>query len=124
MIGWHELVETVAVIQEILLAEEQAQAGILTGNYDAAGAINLYGCAYGLPTSISGIDSYWLRGYGDTPPQVLIVIGETSGFTGSFFESCTLAGHTSNLYGIQNDKTRDHPVIFVCRKFRTSWPEF
>jgi hypothetical protein len=43
-------------------------AGILAGNYGEAGAINLYGPAYDLPEAISGINSYWLRGYGDPPP--------------------------------------------------------
>jgi hypothetical protein len=43
-------------------------AGILAGNYGEAGAINLYGPAYGLPEAMSGINSYWLCGYGDPPP--------------------------------------------------------
>jgi hypothetical protein len=48
-------------------------AGILAGNYGKAGAINLYGPAYGLPEAISGINSYWLRGCRDvTLPQSLV----------------------------------------------------
>jgi hypothetical protein len=35
----------------------------------------LYGPAYGLPEAISGINTYWLRGYGDPPPQTVIVLG-------------------------------------------------
>ena len=53
-IGWPELVETVAGIYQHLPATERAQTAILTGNYGEAGAINLYGPAYGLPTAISG----------------------------------------------------------------------
>jgi len=26
----------------------------------------------GLPAAISGVNTYWLRGYGDPPPQALI----------------------------------------------------
>jgi 4-amino-4-deoxy-L-arabinose transferase-like glycosyltransferase len=57
-IGWPELVKAVAKIYAALPAEEQAVTGILTGNYGEAGAINLYGPAYGLPEAISGVNSY------------------------------------------------------------------
>ena len=30
-----------------------------------AGAVNHYGAGYGLPRAISGMNSNWLRGYGD-----------------------------------------------------------
>ena len=30
------------------------------------------------------------------------------------FESCRLAGHTWNPYGIKNEETVDHPDIYVC----------
>jgi 4-amino-4-deoxy-L-arabinose transferase-like glycosyltransferase len=123
-VGWHELTGTVADIYQGLPAGERSSAGILTGNYGEAAAINLYGPAYGLPEAISGIDSYWLRGYGDPPPQTLIVVG----FPGDAqqrqaFDSCTLAGHNDNRFGILNEESRDHPDIFVCRGLRLSWPE-
>jgi hypothetical protein len=123
-VGWPELTETVAGIYASLPAEEKAQAGILAGNYGEAGAINLYGPAYGLPEAISGIDSYWLRGYGDPPPQTLVVVGFTRDDVQRMFEACDLAGHTSNRYGVKNEETRDHPDIFVCRRLRLPWSEF
>jgi 4-amino-4-deoxy-L-arabinose transferase-like glycosyltransferase len=123
-IGWPELTETVAGIYASLPAEEKAQAGILAGNYGEAGAINLYGPAYGLPEAISGIDSYWLRGYGDPPPQTLVVVGFTRDDAQQMFEACDLAGHTANRYGVKNEETRDHPDIFVCRRLRQAWPDF
>jgi 4-amino-4-deoxy-L-arabinose transferase-like glycosyltransferase len=123
-IGWPDLTETVAGIYASLPAEEKAQAGILAGNYGEAGAINLYGPAYGLPEAISGIDSYWLRGYGDPPPQTLVVVGFNRDDVQRMFEACDLAGHTSNRYGVKNEETRDHPDIFVCQRLRLPWPEF
>jgi 4-amino-4-deoxy-L-arabinose transferase-like glycosyltransferase len=122
-IGWPELAETVAGIYTALPAEDKAQAGILAGNYGEAGALNLYGPAYGLPEAISGINSYWLRGYGDPPPQTLIVLGLPHSAAEQFFETCDLAGHVTNRYGIENEETRDHPDIFVCRRLRQPWPE-
>jgi 4-amino-4-deoxy-L-arabinose transferase-like glycosyltransferase len=123
-IGWQELVETVASIYAALPAAEKPQAGILAGNYGEAGAINLYGPAYGLPEAISGINSYWLRGYGDPPPQTLIVVGFPRNLAERFFGTCDLAGHVTNRYNVKNEETRDHPDIFVCRGLRQSWPEF
>ena len=123
-IGWPELVETVANIRESLPKAEQEQAGILAGNYGEAGAINLYGPAYGLREAISGINSYWLRGYGNPPPQTLIVVGLSGDFLQRNFESCRLAGHITNRYGIKNEETSEHPDIFVCRQLRKPWAEF
>jgi hypothetical protein len=98
--------------------------GILAGNYGEAAAVDLYGPAYGLPAAISGIDSYWLRGYGNPPPQTLIVAGLSQQDALRIFQNCDLAGHTSNRYGVKNEETRDHPDIFVCRRLRVSWPDF
>jgi 4-amino-4-deoxy-L-arabinose transferase-like glycosyltransferase len=122
-IGWPELVETVAGIYAGLPAEEKPQAGILTGNYGEAGAINLYGPGYSLPEAISGVNSYWLRGYGDPAPQTLIVLGIESGQAYSLFESCERAGLITNRYGVRNEETQDHPVILLCRGPRRPWPE-
>ena len=123
-LGWQELVETVAQIRDTLPAEDRAQLGILAGNYGEAGALNLYGPNYGLPTAISGTNSFWLRGYGEPPPQTVIVTGFSRHWVEQRFASCELAGHTSNRYGVANEETEDHPDIFVCRELRQSWPEF
>lgn len=123
-IGWPELVETVAQIRDSLPAEERARAGILAGNYGEAGAINLYGPEYGLPAAISGTNTFWARGYGDPPPETLIVLGLSRRYVDSNFSSCELAGHTRNQYDVENEETSDHPDIFVCRSLRQSWPEF
>jgi hypothetical protein len=123
-IGWPELAETVAHIRGSRLADERSRIAILAGNYGEAGAINLYGSLYGLPMAISGVNSFWNRGYGDPPPQTLIVLGYSRTFLQQHFESCELAGRVRNAYGVANEETRDHPEIFVCRRLRESWPEF
>ncbi len=121
-IGWPELVETVASIYDDQTAAGQAQPGILTGNYGEAGAINLYGRAYNLPEAISGINSYWLRGYGDPPPETLIVLGYSQEEAERFFATCELAGHITNRFGVENEETLFHPDIFVCQNPRQPWP--
>jgi hypothetical protein len=121
-IGWPELVETVAAIRDSLPAGERAVTGILTGNYGKAGAVDLYGPAYGLPKAISGINSYWLRGYGDPPPRTRIVLGLSRKALEGDFESCEVAGQITNRYGVMNEETTYHRDIYVCRIPRTPWP--
>jgi hypothetical protein len=121
-IGWPELTETVTGIYQALPIEEQSRTGVLTGNYGESGAINLYGPAYGLPKAISGRNSYWLRGYGDPPPETLIVVGFSREDALRFFSSCELSGHITNVYGVENEETMDHPDIFVCRGPLQPWP--
>lgn len=123
-VGWPELVQTVADIRNALPTEDQSRLGILTGNYGEAGAINLYGPAYGLPTAISGINSYWLRGYGDPPPQTLIVLGLTLTDANQIFRTCEIAGRITNRYNVENEETTEHPTLLVCRELRSTWLEF
>jgi hypothetical protein len=122
-IGWPELVKEVANIYSSLPEEEKSHTGIFARNYGEAGAINLYGPAYGLPTAISGMNTYWLKGYGNSPPQTLIIMGASISEIKDQFESCVLAGHTPNPYNITNEETRDHPEIYLCRNLIHPWPE-
>jgi hypothetical protein len=123
-IGWRELVEEVAKIRDSLTPEERARLGIIGGNYGEAGILNLYGPEYGLPTAISGINSFWYRGYGDPPPQTVIVVGISRKYLDEQFGNCRLAGHTWNRYGIKNEETEDHPDIWVCGPPKFGWPAF
>lgn len=123
--GWQEMTETIAGIRDSLPAADRAQLGILAGDAGEAGALNLYGPAYGLPRANSGSNSHWLRGYGDPPPQTVIAVGFSRDFyLAQSFESCTLAGHLANRYAIRNAAVGDYTDVFVCRNLRQPWPEF
>jgi hypothetical protein len=121
-VGWPELAETVARIRDSLPPIERAQVKILAGNYGEAGAVNLYGPRFGLPSAICPTNSFWDRGYGDPPPEVLIVLGSSAEDLESKFDSCQLAGHITNREGVANEETTDHPDIFLCRHLREPWP--
>jgi 4-amino-4-deoxy-L-arabinose transferase-like glycosyltransferase len=123
-IGWKELVAEVAHIRDSLTPAERAHLGIIVGNYGEAGAVDLYGPRYGLPPTISGTNAAWYRGYGNPPPQTLIVVGFSRSDANETFQSCRLAGHDGNRYGIRNEESVDHPDIFVCGPPREPWPEF
>jgi hypothetical protein len=120
---WPEMAETAAQIRDSLPAEDRSHLGILTADSGGTGAIAIFGARYGLPAAISGSDSDWLRGYGNPPPSTLIVIGFPKIIVGAF-ESCEVAGHVTNRYGIENSAIGGYTTIWVCRNLREPWPEF
>jgi hypothetical protein len=120
-IGWQELVETVARIRNTLSPEDRGRMRILAGNYGEAGAINLYGPPLGLPPVICPVNSFWERGYGEPPPELLIVLGSSREDLEGKFDSCELVGHITNREGVPNEETIRHPDIFLCRHLRGDW---
>lgn len=123
-IGWPEMTEAVARVRDTLPRAELTRLGILAGDAGEAGALNLYGPAYGLPRAISGSNSHWLRGYGDPPPQTVIAVGFSAADLDWAFEACESAGHLTNPYGIKNSAVGDKTDVLVCGHLRQPWPQF
>lgn len=123
-LGWPELVQEVARIRDSLPPEQRERLAILGTNYGEAGAINLYGPQYGLPNAISGVNSFYVRGYGTPDPQTVIILGLSKRYMNEQFQDCRLAGHTPNPYNVTNEETGDHPDIFVCGPPKAGWKEF
>jgi hypothetical protein len=123
-IGWPELVATVAKVRDSLPVEDRSEFGVLAADEGEAGAVNLYGHAYGLPEAISGMNSNWLRGYGNPPPQTVIAVGFKQGEVDKIFAACEMAAQLSNPYGIVNQTIGDRNEVYVCRNIREPWPEF
>ena len=123
-VGWPELVETIARVRDSLPQSDRARLGILAGNYGEAGAINLYGPAHGLPRAICGTNSFWERGYGDPPPETVIVVGFDREFVEHHFESAEVVARVTNRHGVANEETTQRPEIFLCRGLRGGWAEF
>jgi 4-amino-4-deoxy-L-arabinose transferase-like glycosyltransferase len=123
-IGWTDLADSVARVYNSIPAEERARTGILTGNYGEGGALNLYGPSRGLPFAMSGTNSFWYRGYDKREPQTVIAVGLGKEEVEANFSSCVIAGKNTNPYGVENEESRDHPDIYLCRGLKTSWPEF
>jgi 4-amino-4-deoxy-L-arabinose transferase-like glycosyltransferase len=123
-IGYREMVATVAKVRDTLPVKQRARLGIFAGDVGEAGAINLYGPAYGLPQAISWMNSYWLRGYGDPPPETLIVVGMHRDLLDQNFESCELVNHLTNPWGITNNAIDGYADVFLCRHLRQPWPDF
>jgi 4-amino-4-deoxy-L-arabinose transferase-like glycosyltransferase len=123
-IGWQDLVSTLAQLRDSLPVESRARLGILAENYGEVGAINLYGPSGGLPRAISGVNSSWERGYGDPPPQTLIIVGFPRAFVEANFDSCRLAAQNTNTLGVVNEETTERRDIFLCGPPKAGWQEF
>jgi len=112
MIGWEELVETVAGVRAALPPGEKV--AIFAANYGEAGAINLYGERYDLPEAISPVNThrYWSEGRLDA--DVYIVLGISQSGAENWFNEVAPAARITNRYDVENEE-QDYPVIFVCR---------
>ncbi len=109
--GWPEMVHEVADIYNSLPPNQRATTGIWAGNYGEAGAINLWGPKYGLPTAYSRHQNHW---YWGPPPQVyknLILIQWSEDDARDSCESYQGFEHYSEWgMGEENGK-----IIFLCR---------
>jgi len=123
-IGWPELARNVARVFDSLPAEERAHSGILTGNYGEGGALNLYGDALGLPRAMTLTNSFWYRTFDPREPQTVVVVGFDLDEARRLFASCTVAGRNGNSLQVENEESRDHPDILVCRNLKMPWPEY
>jgi 4-amino-4-deoxy-L-arabinose transferase-like glycosyltransferase len=123
-IGWPDLARSVAGVHASLSAEERPRTGILTGNYGEAGALNLYGPALGLPHAMSLTNSFWYRGYDPRLPQIVILTGFDLDEGNELFGSCVVAAKNTNPFGVENEESRDHPDILLCRDLRMPWPDY
>jgi len=123
-IGWNDLLSTIAAVRDQLPSDQRARLTILAENYGEVGAINLLGPRYSLPQAISGVNSSWERGFGDPPPETVILVGFREQFASMYFTSCRLAAHTWNSYGIDNEESFERPDIYVCGPPKDGWPAF
>lgn len=121
-IGWPDLSQSVAGVYGSLSAEERERTGILAGNYGEGGALNLYGPALGLPHAMSLTNSFWYRGYDPRLPQTVILVGFDLEEGRRIFENCIVAARNTNSFGVENEESRDHPDILLCRDLRMAWP--
>lgn len=120
-IGWPDLARAVADVYRALPVEERLRTGILTGNYGEGGALNLYGPELGLPHAMCLTNSFWYRGYDPHLPQTVILTGFNLNEGQKLFESCIVAAKNTNPWGIENEESRDHPDILLCRHLRMPW---
>ena len=121
-VGWQSLVAQIAEVSASLPAEQRAHLVILTGDYGAAGAVDLYGRSYGLPNAISGDNSYWWWGPADARNgSTAIAIDLPQPYLQSIFSEVTSAGTVMTPDGVWSEERGD--PIWVCRGQRLTWAQ-
>ncbi|HEX2913809.1 MAG TPA: glycosyltransferase family 39 protein [Chloroflexia bacterium] len=128
MVGWEELVAETANIYRGLSPQEQANTAILANNYGEAGAIDLYGPAYGLPQAISPVNSYYYWSQNRLKATTYIVLGSRPEDATELSASCgkleQIVPRFANRYNVKNEES--HYSIYLCRNPKISleqaWP--
>jgi hypothetical protein len=123
MFGWKNMAATVSKVYMSLPEAERLSCFVYTGNYGEAGAFQFYSKKYPLPLVVSGHNNYWLWGYGNKIPEVVIIVGGNMEDHQAVFDSVVKAGEVKNKYSMPYE---NNLPIFICRGFKTDlkdvWP--
>jgi len=123
--GWHEIVSEVVVAWNRIPPAERADCGIFAQDYGAAGAIDWYGPAYGLPPSLSGHQTWFLWGPRGYSGNCLIVLDDRRARLEELFHDVELVGNSpDNPYALEKNLP-----VFICKgkkfekTFAEVWPD-
>jgi hypothetical protein len=125
-IGWPQLVSTVRTVWTSLPPGQRASAVIFTANYGEASAINVLGQGTGLPTAVSGHNTYWWWGPGNPHATTVVAVmpgprggGGDAAYLQQFFTSVRAVATLSNPYRIHNGDYGGH--VYLCTGPRLPW---
>ena len=125
MIGWPELVGAVAGAYRALPPDERATARVLASNYGEAGAVDWFGPRLGLPSAISGHDTFWFWRPRHETVGPLVTVGYQATELRTLCGDLRQVGTVTNSAGVANEEQGG--PIFLCRDLRMpleSWPAF
>ncbi len=122
--GWHEIVSETALAWNRIPPDERPDCGIFAQDYGAAGAIDWYGPAYGLPPSLSGHQTWFLWGPRGYSGNCLIVLDDTREKVERLFKDVQFVGNSpDNPYALEKQLP-----VFICKgkkfdgTFAQVWP--
>lgn len=75
MLGWEEMVQTVANVYHSLPENEKSGCAIMANNYGQASALYFFADKYDLPKPISTHNNFWIWGPGDYTGEIIITMG-------------------------------------------------
>ena len=129
-VGWPQFVRTVDGVWKSLPPSQRASAVIFTADYGEAAAINEPGRGTGLPTAVSGDNTEWWWGPGNSrattvvavmPGPVDITSSAATAYLRQFFTPVRVAATLSNPYGIHNQEWGGH--VYICTGLRQPWAQ-
>lgn len=125
-VGWPQLVGTVRSVWASLPPGQRGSAVIFAAEYGEAGAVNELG--KGLPTAVSGHNTYWWWGPGRPRASTVVAIApgpvDVTGYATylrQFFASVRVVATLTNPYRIHNQEWDGH--VYVCTGPRRPWAQ-
>lgn len=119
-VGWPDMVRQIAGVAARLPIQQRSDLVIFTGDYGAAGAVDLYGRRYGLPHAISGHNNYWWWGPGGARDgATTIAVNLPRGYLLTIFSHVAAAGTVATPGGLWSEE-RDDP-IWICTGQKVLW---
>ncbi len=123
MLGWPQLVSSVAGVYDSLPPQERAHAAVFASNFGEASAIDVYGAAFGLPHAISGNNNFWLWGPRRYSGNTVIEVNADPAQARRYFKHVQVAAIFTNAHGMPYES--DVPIL-VCNGIREPlaklWP--
>ncbi len=121
--GWPELVTDVATAYRALPPETRAQTGIFASNYGEAGALHLYGPAFGLPHALCAHQTHYFWGTRGFQGANLIWLQWDREDIEPYCASVEQVGLHSHAWGMGEE----NGPIWLCRGLKRPlseiWPE-
>jgi Dolichyl-phosphate-mannose-protein mannosyltransferase len=122
--GWPQMVEGFASRYNALPPNVRAHTAIFCRNYGEAGAVNILGAKYGLPTAISGHQNYFYWGWnGYTGGSVLTLGEKREDYTDSYAEVIDL-GPFDAPWIMDFEHLHYFWLRHRKRPYAADWPEF
>ncbi len=121
--GWREIVSEVVVAWNRIPPAEHPDCGIFAQDYGAAGAIDWYGPSYGLPSALSGHQTWFLWGPRGYSGNCLIVLDDRRERLESLFHQVEFVGRSpDNPYALEKNLP-----IYICKGMKSGtlaelWP--
>jgi hypothetical protein len=120
--GWPEMAATVARVYDALPKDVRARTAIFGQNYGQAGAIDLFGPKYGLPSAISTHQSYYLWGPRGYTGESIIILDDTQETLEKICAHVKKVAHFEHPYSMPYQ----HFDIFYCQGMKpllkVLWP--
>jgi hypothetical protein len=121
-VGWHDFVKQIAGVASTLPGDQRADLVVFTGDYGAAGAIDLWGSQYGLPTAISGHNTYWWWGpVAARDGATTIAVNLPRGYLLTIFSEVRPAGSVQTPGGVWTEERGD--PIWICQGQKQAWAQ-